>query len=192
MNFFKSHHVNKLVRNKGKRQTLLAQWVKNPKGGTIYLNPKKINFLKLFINGEAAKQAKIFLQNVRFRKEVLILLHYFSISRASTLCIIVQKMTETDWLLKTSVCYEKGTTWGIWEQDFLRQDIGFFCTEIIFFTWVMYKNIYHTQFYFIKRKTFQGLQPTMSWCTIYLLLCSTKEEKNWTASIYNLHFLWDP
>ena len=66
MNFFKSHHVNKLVRNKGKRQTLLAQWVKNPKGGTIYLNPKKINFLKLFINGEAAKQAKNFLQNVRF------------------------------------------------------------------------------------------------------------------------------
>ena len=50
MNFFKSHHVNKLVRNKGKRQTLLAQWVKNPKGGTIYLNPKKNNFLKLLIN----------------------------------------------------------------------------------------------------------------------------------------------
>ena len=41
MIFLKSHHVNKLVRNKGKRQTLLAQWVKNPKGGTIYLNPKK-------------------------------------------------------------------------------------------------------------------------------------------------------
>ena len=46
---------------------------------------------------------------------------------------IVQKMTETDWLLKTSVCYEKGTTWGIWEQDFLRQDIRFFCTEIFFY-----------------------------------------------------------
>ena len=57
MNFFKSHHVNKLVRNKGKRQTLLAQWVKNPKGGTIYLYP---NFflLKLFTNGAAVKQAK--------------------------------------------------------------------------------------------------------------------------------------
>ena len=66
MNFFKSHHVNKLVRNKGKRQTLLAQWVKNPKGGTIYLNPKIIFFFKSFTNGAAAKQAKNFLQKIRF------------------------------------------------------------------------------------------------------------------------------
>ena len=81
MNFFKSHHVNKLVRNKGKRQTLLAQWVKNPKGGTIYLNPKIIFFfLKLFTNGEAAKQAKKNIQKIRFQEEVLIFLHNFSIS----------------------------------------------------------------------------------------------------------------
>ena len=56
---------------------------------------------------------------------------------------IVQKMTETDWLLKTSVCYEKGTTWGIWEQDFLRQDIRFFCTEIFFYMghWAVLRKI---------------------------------------------------
>ena len=47
--------------------------------------------------------------------DIAALLFHFS----SILCAllggtrIVQKMTETDWLLKTSVCYEKGTTWGI-------------------------------------------------------------------------------
>ena len=117
MNFFKSHHVNKLVRNKGKRQTLLAQWVKNPKGGTIYLYPNFFFLLKSFTNGAAVKQAKKNSKhNISGRSfDIPALLFHFSSIHCALLggTRIVQKMTETDWLLKTSVCYEKGTTWGI-------------------------------------------------------------------------------
>ena len=83
MNFFKSHHVNKLVRNKGKRQTLLAQWVKNPKGGTIYLYPNFFSF-EIIYEWSSSEASEKKIQNIRFQEEVLIFLHYFSISRAST------------------------------------------------------------------------------------------------------------
>ena len=117
MNFFKSHHVNKLVRNKGKRQTLLAQWVKNPKGGTIYLYPNFFSFEIIYEwSSSEASEKKNSKHKISGRSfDIPALLFHFSSIHCALLggTRIVQKMTETDWLLKTSVCYEKGTTWGI-------------------------------------------------------------------------------
>ena len=56
----------------------------------------------------------------------------------------------------------------------------------------MYKNIYNTQFYFIKEKHFRVYSQLWAGVQFIYFYAQQKKKKNWTASIYNLHFLWDP
>ena len=56
----------------------------------------------------------------------------------------------------------------------------------------MYKNIYNTQFYFIKEKHFRVYSQLWAGVQFIYFYAQQKKKKTELQVLYNLHFLWDP